>query len=242
MIRRIVNMMAPLLSISIAYAVEDDLTCATSFDLAYKKLHFEVAQPTTNLTFKPDLWTLGLGFSVAYRGFYTSIGMERTLQEGVDAGMNSNVVTIDHFKRNEDSVTLGYRLWRGWSAYLGYLKTEAERYSSITQLYASDAAIGPYLGISYSQILKTGTLSANMAYANMEGSFSRLSVATMTESDAESAGFTYALVWTSPWIANLNYRIGLKLNRYRNETVFAGGVRTNRQDYNSIFLGLINYF
>jgi hypothetical protein len=238
---------------------QQDLSFSTSVDLNYKKLTLStisVNQSTgvgTENVFKPTLWMLNVSPSMAWKGVFLTVGLERSLGESSTSGSASNGTWNDRrYSREENSATLGYNVWAGLSLFAGYLhnKTttniiQGDNTGSPFQFLTSKVVEkGPYYGVAYAQRLGDGTIAASFARLNGKGeSYTDNSINTDTSGSGTVKGNSYGLSWSAPLSGSLYYRLGYKGTRY--DFAFTdnlGFPRRTKQNYDAVYLGVANYF
>lgn len=234
---------------------QDSLAFSTAVDLNYKRLELTTSVTTPTATFNnrftPHLWTVAVSPSLAYKGIFLSAGLERTLGEGSTSGPSNDGTawTDRRDSRDENNITLGYNVWQGWSAFVGYLnnRTEAKINTGGSLTFTESSENGAYYGLAYShRFARGGTLGASFAVTRADGEFfsqtsTNLGVQITAEGDVE--GTSYGLTWSAPLVGSLFYRVGYKGTRYDFEFVDTNGFRrTNKRNFDAVFLGVANYF
>jgi len=248
-----------------ASAQEDKPGFSTSVDLNYKHLDMTVVTGNVVNQFKPNLWTLNLSPSLSWHGFFLSVAFERSLGEGSTSGMSTNnvgtLVWADRrYSRNENYLTLGYRIWGGLSVFGGYLDSSTRTSATNTPVTAVQASTsrsdykesGLFYGLGYSHGIGEGkVLSASVAQADAKGTFDVTNVstsggapfsATETTSKGDVTGASYGLFLSGPLTGSLYYRLGYKATRYDFKFVATGVNRNTKQNYDAFVLGVVNYF
>jgi hypothetical protein len=244
---------------------QQELSFSTSVDLNYKRLSLQATQAVagpigsvTN-TFQPTLWTLNVSPSLAWRGFFLSLGLERSLGESSTADYQafSSTWSDRRYSREENNLTLGYNVWAGLSVFAGYLENSTimnfTNYSvgaSGLQNYGQTTYTekGPYYGLGYShRFASGGAVAVNYAYLKGRGTYETkqpVSVAfPLQEFNGDVTGSGFGLSWTAPLTGSLYYRLGYKGNRYTFDFTDQNGLaRTTKQSYDSLYLGIATYF
>ena len=259
---------AALLLMPACAGAQEGLAFSTAVDLNYKRLlQTSVTSPTVpgGLTqvneFTPTLWTLSVSPSLAYRGFFLAVAVERSLSEGTTAGQNSTLTSwLDRrYTRDENSATLGYNFWRGFSAFAGYLHNSTKTKFTNTALTGSGVtSVGrskfeedaPYFGLGYSHRFGTGgTAAASFALTSGDATLDQTTITagsgatTRTFSQGDLKGTSYGLSWSAPLTGSLYYRLGYKGTRYDFQAVDNLGIqRKTKNDYDALYLGVANYF
>jgi hypothetical protein len=238
-------------------AAQDDLTFSTAVDLNYKQLTLTAVVGTITNEFKPEIWTLSVAPSLSWRGFFLSAAAERSLGEGSTSGPLSTPFWSDRrYKREENSVSLGYNVWAGLTVFAGYLNNSTETNfvnttigsavpTSIGRIEYSEK--GPYYGLGYAhRFAKGGTLGASLAVARADGKLDQISPSSIstpvTTAEGDVTGTSYGLSWSAPLAGDLYYRLGYKATRYDFKFVVNGIERNTKQNYDTIFLGVVKYF
>jgi hypothetical protein len=244
------------LCLSGAALAQQDLSFSSSVDFNYKHLSMAVAVPATSTTneFKPDLWTINVSPAIAWRGAFLSVGVERTLGEGTTSGplANGTFWSERSYKRDENTLTLGYNVWAGLSAFAGYFQNGTRftfnNGAGSTQGKGKYAEYGPYYGLGYSHRFGGGgTVSASYAIARANGVLTQDTfVGSSVQSSrlpGEVTGQSYGIGWSAPLTGSLYYRLGYKATRYDfTFTDPALGERSTKQSYDTLYLGIANYF
>jgi hypothetical protein len=242
---------------------QQNLSFSTSVDLNYKQMSLEatqVAGPNTiSNTFSPTLWTLNVSPSLAWRGVFVSLGLERSLGEGSTSDYISNGTSWSdrRFTREENNLTLGYNVWAGLSLFVGQLSNRTEMTFTNYGIggntlngygHASYTEKGPYFGLGYShRFAGGGSASVNYAYLKGSGNFTNKNPAAPSafqyqSNDGDVTGSGFGVSWSAPLTGSLYYRLGYKGNRYTFDFSDQNGPRSTKQKYDSFFLGLANYF
>src|SRR5207247_2378257 len=104
---------------------------------------------------------------------------ERTLGEGSTSGYITNGTTWSdrRWTRSENSVSLGYNVWAGFSLFAGYLSNATKwRFENNGGTSYGDGKYterGPYFGLAYShRFAQGGSLTASYAYLKGHGNYS----------------------------------------------------------------------
>lgn len=240
-----------------AAGAQDKLEFSTAVDFAYKQLALTlVAGPATN-ELKPSLSTLSLSPTLAWRGFFLSGAVERTLGEGSTAGIVTNSDGTRFWadrrvRREENYLTLGYNIWGGFSLFGGYLHNSTTTYgNNLAFDLTFDQGVrttyterGPFYGLGYSYSFTKGTvLGASVALANAKGTFDQENSAQpFTTSEGDVRGTSYSLFLSGPLTGSLYYRLGYKATRYDFDFVTAGINRSTKQNYDAFVIGVANRF
>ena len=253
--------MAALFSSTCALA-QENLSFSTSVDLNYKRLTMEVVSGVAGApanTFEPTMWTLNLSPSLAWRGIFLSLGLERSLGDSSTTDYQSGGTSWAerHYSREENNLTLGYNVWAGLSLFAGYLENSTR--ATFTNYTVGSAGVqsygkttyeekGPYYGLGYSHRFSGGgSAAASYAYLRGRGNYTTnqpTSLFFASQSfDGDVRGSGFGLSWTAPLAGSLYYRLGYKGNRYTfNFTDQNSNQRTTKQSYDSFYLGIANYF
>ncbi|MDH5631531.1 MAG: hypothetical protein OEZ10_00905 [Gammaproteobacteria bacterium] len=239
-------------------AEENALTVVVGGAINYKKLEFAIG----NSTFNPNLTTFDLSLTGAYKGVYASINYDESIKDAYiyDYSSSGQDDTIMIMSRRDSGFTLGYAFSNSLSLFGGYLDgaTEVWRPANYTAIVNSEpdrfnirAEInmkGPFAGIGYSlPVGERSSLSANIAYADMEGDFIFDEGATQGKISGDTTGFSYGINLTGPVVESMVYRVGFKVNRYKFEDTdydasTGGDDFTHDQNYTIFYVGLSNYF
>lgn len=127
-------------------------------------------------------------------------------------------VTVLVFERKDANLTAGYNVWRGLSIFGGYKygATIAVAQPPVQQKIVS-SELGPFAGISYGHRLGSGALGISIAYADMDGEVRVKFMGTGTSTDipGKTRGLSYGLSWSAPLTDQIDYRLGIKVNRYQ---------------------------
>jgi hypothetical protein len=242
-------------------SAQDKLAFSTAVDMNYKRLTLTAVSGTTTNEFRPELWTLGVSPSLAYRRVFLSLGFERTLGEGSTTGYitNGTVWSDRRYTRSENNGTLGYNLWEGLSVFGGYLNNVTK--TTFTNFTVGSAGLlsygaaknqeyGPYCGLGYShQFGQTGSVAASYAYLKGTGRFTQDIPSNASNSqfrsqvsDGDVTGSSFGLSWSAPLAGSVYYRLGYKGTRYDFTFVDATGNQRRKQNYDALVLGIANYF
>ena len=260
------------LASSCAGAQEDGLRFGSSIDLVYKRVDSESAITSGGATivsnFNPELWMVDLGLRASYRGLYTVVSLGRTLGEADSSGLVNNGTTWTDSRsgRKENTATAGYSLAAGFSVFLGYQQVRTIRTFTnhavsgavLTQTGDSELVYkGPFAGIGYAhRFAESGVLSASVAKAKMKGVSDQKTVTesgtatfNLVHGEGDVEGLGYSLIWTAPLTGSLSYRFGYRGTRYdftrtsaTNNGVAITAAQTNKQNFDSIVLGIVSFF
>jgi len=203
---------------------------------------------------KANIWTVNVNPAIAWRGLFLAAAFERTLGEAttrVDVtttfanGTGGHSTTTGTVRREENSVTLGYDLWKGVTPFVGYFQNRTDLY---TANYTQDfyyREYGPYYGFGYSHGFEGGgRLGMSFAYARANGTVtSRPGQETASSMSGTLTGTSIGISWNAPISSTVSYRIGYKATRYKFKlpgTQF--GDLDAAEDYDALYLGLVKYF
>ena len=261
----------------IASAAEDEeINIVASATYAYKSLDFEVG----NKRFKPKFTTLDWAITAAYKKAFVKINFDQSIKDHNQVnntldGSGAFDNTRTTLSREDSGLTIGYSVLNNVSIFGGYKygKTSGVDTGQIkqvtftgppggTRFYTDNSSIsftedGPFLGVSYSHLLKkSGTVNFSFAYANLDGesSFNRvepdpvtgdLTVFINDTSTGDSTGISYSISYTDKLVESINFTIALKSTRYE----FDGPsppVVTDETDFDEIYnifsIGFSKYF
>jgi hypothetical protein len=225
---------------------QDGLAFSLGVDWIYKQLTLEEKFGGVGVTneYKPKFWMFGISPSVAWRGFFVSLGIERSVGNSSTASYSNNgtFYQMRTWERQENSASIGYNVWRGLSVFGGYLKnkTTSDLQAGARFDYTEE---GPYYGLGYAHRFGTGTLSGSLAYTDAKGRV-HADPGGFLDQGGDIKGQSFGLVWSAPISGSWHYRIGYKGTRYEFEFFdpnFAEN-RTTKQAYDAFFLGVANYF
>jgi hypothetical protein len=257
--------LALLLGAPACALAQQELALSTSVDLNYKRMTLEQSNGLASVVYKPDLWTLNVSPSLAYRGFFLSIGLERSLGDAsTHTRQQATAVLPDFFidarvQRSENTITLGYGVTPSISVFAGWLRNTTEMWSTGTSLSAAYVVTGastytengPYLGVGYAHRFDNrGTLSTSLAYTFAKGHADAQAIATAggaslyseSSADGDVRGTSLGASWSAPLTGSLYYRLGVKVTRYRFTFQTSGYDTTAKQNYNAFIIGVANYF
>jgi hypothetical protein len=237
---------------------QDKLAFSAAVDLNYKELMYSTVFVNTSTgvatvnEFEPKLWTLNFSPSLAWHGFFLTVGLERSLGEGSTSGQTSGGYQDRRYSREENSITAGYDVWRGITLFAGYLDNKTttnttQIQNNVTTLSTTELAEkGPYYGVGYSyRFAGGGSIAASIAVTRADGSSTTRSSnpQNSNQGNGDVEGTSYGLSWSAPLTGSLFYRLGVKATRYDfTFTDNLGFQRQTKQDYNALYLGVANYF
>lgn len=243
-------------------SAQDNLSFSTSVDLNYKKLVLSSLFVNTSTgvatenEFRPSLWMLNVSPSLAWKGLFLTASVERSLGESSTAGQTSAGWQERHYSREENSLTAGYNIWAGLTAFAGYFDNitrinfiQSSSTSSAPTSFGRNKLIekGPYYGLAYAHRFSGGgSLAASFAVARAHGESETVNSAGGSASNSGTGtvrGNSFGLSWSAPLTNTVYYRLGYKGTRYNFAfTDNFGFERRTKQNYDAYFLGIANYF
>jgi len=226
-------------------ATADDVLVVGSLDFSYKEL---TLTPGSGTPFTTTLSNINPAATIAYKGFYASLGYDRSLGSQTTTEIRDNGLanSID-MSRSDIVFTLGYRVFDFLNVFAGWLHGDTaahtqglrnENFGGPDVLVYSIQDIsyieqGPFAGVSLSHTFgNKGSLSFSVAYAALNGelttsnSYVEVLLAPGAGShfdyfvaQADVQGLSYSLVWTGTLTGSMNYRVGAKYTSYRGDSI-----------------------
>lgn len=229
-----------------AHAADSDSVVVGGFDFGFKTMHLDPRNGGNVL----DTSYVSVNPSVAwgYKSFYASLSYDRSIAADPTIGQTTGATpsaTWSDFSRTESTFTLGYRLNDAVSLFTGYTKGA----NHFTQMGAALVLVateidytetGPFVGVAFNvNVRDKGNLGLSVGYAKLDAKLQIVAHpgGATTEVTGDSTGLSYALTWSGTLTGSLGYRVGAKSTSYDMDDP---GQVTER--FNSIFLGITNYF
>jgi len=234
-------------------SAESDLLVVGSLDFSYKEL---TLTPGQNAPFTTTLTNINPAATMAYKGFYASLGYDRSLGSQSTTNIDNNgLATSIQMSRSDFVVTLGYRafdflnIFAGWlhgdtGAHTEGLRKERPGGADLLVYSIQDISYieqGPFAGVSLSYgFANKGSLAFSIAYAALQGDltiaheYKDLATGPDTGkyseynvSKADVQGLSYSLIWTGTLTGSMNYRVGAKFTSYRGDSIESQGGSTD---------------
>jgi len=204
-------------------AVADDNTSGGEIGLSFNVKRLEFNIPILHVN--PDFNTLAINASRFYGRTYLSAEHEILVTDDTAYVFNTGggVQNTLAFDRKDSGLTVGHNVWRGLSVFGGY-KYGA---TTITALSASsdsqeftNKTSGPFVGVSYGFRLGDGVLGVSIASADFKTKtewrfLGPDGAATGPDIPGKTTGNSYGVTWSAPLTKELQYRLSLKINRYK---------------------------
>jgi hypothetical protein len=222
--------------------------------LGYRTINYHFDE--SGGTFNSRYLMLDLAVGGAAEKLYWKLNYDISVKDALEYARGTGGGSKMTFaKRDEYGLTVGYRVSDSLNVFAGYLngRTDAATINDTnppnvnaknTSNVLEDA--GPYVGVSYRLWHSdTGSLSANVAYADMAGSITFRDDAVLYASTGRTAGFRYGLAWSGTLQGTLAYELGLQATTYRyTQTAMVGSSEnyTSTQTQTALLFGVYKYF
>lgn len=203
--------------------------------------------------FNPVFTTLNIGITALYQKFYLTLEHERSVQDAIQA----TGLGLLFFHREDTSLTFGYNVWEGLSAFVGYREGSTRNYYSASpDTSFGTESDGIYLGASYSYpVADHGTLGTSLAVAQLTGSVSleepfvdrnqfNPAFPPPNQVQGDAIGFSFGVSWTGEVSEATLYNVAFKIHRYEfeDDRIFGGIDLSFIEDFNTFSFGLTHFF
>jgi hypothetical protein len=186
---------------------------------------------------RTTLNSLSIALGVSRNKWFGRISAELPMAPGTYIG-GSQVIDM---KRTDFSLSGGYAVTPRISVYTGYLLTQIELHSSAFLENQDDAGI--FVGGSLELFRgKNSSLSANIAYAQLNGTAKRITAPSTVSFDVSgpTTGLSYGLSWTGQLGKNgRSYTLGYKVQDFRFDGSGTGGPQTVDKKYSVLTISMI---
>lgn len=205
--------------------------------------------------------TVEASLTGVYKNLYLSANYDTSFDENSEVNSQNNIITRS---RKDYSLTLGYNILDGLSLFGGYKYGEslAETLIGITTITGPlpdtskinymefESGVeekGLFIGAGYSHNLpKNITVGLNLAYADMDGTYTRLVQLNyppiVITQDGDISGLSYGITFSGPLSTGSQYRIGYKVNSYEYSGKSATGTEVNAdEEFRIISIGVLTY-
>ncbi len=198
------------------FAEDKTLGFDTALGFNFKQLEYSVV----DVKFKPRFNTLAVNATAFHGRTYVTAEHEVMLTSDPIYGADGTgaASTVD-FKRQDSALTIGYNAWRGLTVFGGYKQGSTDTYllfPADSQVFTNTAS-GPFVGVNYGFRIGEGALGVSFAYADLRGETSLLFLGSAVGTDVpgKTRGSSYGISWSAPLTQELQFRLSLKVNRYK---------------------------
>ncbi len=232
-----------------ATAADSDFRVLGGYSVQEKSLEFNLLTVPIDFRQSSSIFSIG----AAARGFYVLVEMERPFSQDTISVKPGSTPLQFTLQREDNTLTLGYNLWRTLNIFAGRKtgSTELQRSalgSSTDLVQVEYRESGNFVGLSYNADFGVrGQLGLSLAYANLPTKVTETVLGTSIQSittTGTTTGTSYGIKWTGTLTDRLDYNIGYKLSKYKftDKAQATGDDYSTNQTYKIFSVGISKVF